>query len=125
MFIHPMASLLAVADMYTAVTCLPPGSRPMEGMITLLNGAKWRRLDPDWVGSWIACRGFPSARTCHCWMDGSARVIRSGNSPHTKPMLVLLDPSGAESDEHIDLQNYSNLSMVKALPWPGHITAAA
>lgn len=125
MFIHPMASLLAVADMYTAVACLRPSSRPMEGMIILLNGAKWRRLDPDCVGSWIACRGFPSARTCHCRMDGPARVIRSGDSPHTKPMLVLLEPSGAESDEHIDLQNYSNLSVVKALPLPGHITAAA
>ena len=85
-------------------------------MIVLFNGAKSGRLDPDWVGSWIACRCFPSARTFHCRMDGSARVIRSGDSPHTKPMLVLLEPSGAESDEQIDLQKYSNLSVVKALP---------
>ena len=111
MFIHPMAHLTAIADVYSAVTCPRPhrkGVSPYEGMTTILEEAKRKHLDTEFVRSFLDCFTlFPIGSYVELSNGSIAQVIRSNGAQHTKPIVAPLDRTGTTSDREIDLHQDS------------------
>ena len=119
MFIHPMARMTAVADVYAAVTCPRPYRDPLipyRGMTTLLDEVKAGRLDNDFVRMFLDCFGlFPVGSYVRLSEGTTARVICANGRHHTKPVVVPVAADGTEAPEQIDLFNCEDVSVAAAL----------
>jgi len=120
MFIHPLAKLAAVADVFSAVTCDRPyreGVTPYKGMTILLEEASRGQLDPALVRVFLDCFTlFPIGSFVRLSDDTVARVVRSNGAEHTRPVVVPLQSDGQESTLQVDLGACKGLSVVEALP---------
>ncbi len=122
MYIHPMTRMMAVSDVYAAVTCPRPYRDrmiPYMGMTTLLEEVKNGRLDRDYVRMFLDCFGlFPIGSYVRLSSGTAARVIRAGGREHTRPVIVPGAADGTESSEHLDLSKCDDATSSRPCPRP-------
>jgi HD-GYP domain-containing protein (c-di-GMP phosphodiesterase class II) len=119
MFIHPLARLVAAADVYAAVTCPRPhraGLSPHGAMKLLLREAQAERLDRDVVRAFLhALSMFPVGSYVRL-SDGTAgRVLRSNPDNPLRPVIVPLQSDGEEADDVVDLGRQKQLQIQAAI----------
>jgi HD-GYP domain-containing protein (c-di-GMP phosphodiesterase class II) len=117
-FIHPLARVVAAADIYCALTCNRPHRRPVSpyvGMTTLLREVQAGRLDAPIVRAVLDSLGlFPVGSYVQLDNGVTARVIRTGAGDPRRPVVVPLDAAANESDVELDLSRPGSPAIVAA-----------
>lgn len=126
--IHLFARVIAVADMYTALTSPRPWRprlTPYAAMELLLKRTQTRDVDADVVRALLRTVSLFPIGSLVTLSDGSvARVIRRNRDLYTTPIVQVIqkaDGSTAEIDDPdmiIDLSD-AEVSVVQSLPTPG------
>ncbi len=105
--IHPVAAIVAVADVYAAMTCPRPhrtAVTPFRAVTTLLHEAGGGRLERDAVRDFLDVMSlFPVGSLVKLTDDTKARVLRANGRKHKQPVVVPLNADGSETDCEIDL----------------------
>lgn len=126
--IHLIARILAVADIYAALTEKRPYRAPLApyaAMECLIKLAKARDVDPDVVRATLKVMCLFPIGSFIALSDGSvAQVIRRNGDNYTQPIIrVIQDHLGnavpVGTDEAIIDLAHSELTVVQALPTPG------
>ncbi len=117
--IHPLARILAVIDVYSAVTSDRPhrkGIPPYDGILLLLEEAQAGRLDGEAVRLFLnSVSLFPLGSYVELSSGSYARVLRSNWGNHTMPVVVMLDQEGQESDVEVDLSKEDEARVVRTI----------
>jgi HD-GYP domain-containing protein (c-di-GMP phosphodiesterase class II) len=131
--IHPFARILAVADMYAALTEDRPHRKrlmPYAAMECLIHLAKTRDVDGEMVRALLHTLSLFPIGSFVTLDDGSvARVLRRNGDKYTTPIVqVVQDPLGAavptDRDEAIVDLSQSERKIIQALPAPGRSESA-
>lgn len=117
--LHPYSKIVAVADMYSALTRPRPhrpARSPYEATKQLLTEASADRLDRDIVRAFLdSVALFPIGSIVELSNGRRARVLRSNPTLHTKPMVEPLDDSGLSAGEVMDLSQETEIHVIRAL----------
>lgn len=127
MFIHPLARVVNAADTFVAITSdrpHRPAATPYHGMETLLHETRDGRLDADVVRAFLDCMSlFPIGSYVRLSNGMAARVIRANGSEHTRPIVLMLDENGNETDKELDLMQRKRTTIVEPLIGPANVAA--
>jgi HD-GYP domain-containing protein (c-di-GMP phosphodiesterase class II) len=117
--IHPFARLVAVADTFAAITSHRPhrnARSPYEAMHLLLREGARDRFDRDVLRALLDCISlFPIGSYVRLSSGDVAKVLRANPGLHTKPVVVVLNRDGSESDFELDLSRGGGICVVQAL----------
>jgi HD-GYP domain-containing protein (c-di-GMP phosphodiesterase class II) len=126
--IHIFARILAVADIYSALTEPRAYRRPLApyaAMECLVRMAKSRDVDPEVVRALLKVMSLFPIGSYVTLSDGSvARVIRRNPENYSSPIVQLVQDSGgnavpADAESAISDLAASSISIIQALPTPG------
>jgi len=116
LFTHPLSRIAAVTDAYVRWNSWRPhrpAISPYRSMCRILEEAPKGRFDRRIVRAFIDCLSlFPIGSLVLLSDDTPARVMRSNMAEHTRPVVLLLSPDGAETDEEVDLSSTEALRIV-------------
>jgi HD-GYP domain-containing protein (c-di-GMP phosphodiesterase class II) len=116
---HPIARLVAIADVYAALCSSRPQRNAYgqyEAMQILLNDTHRGRFDSQAMRHFLDCVSlFPVGSYVRLNNGRAARVLRANPGQHTRPVVLLLDDDGRESDNELDLCLETNLFVAQAL----------
>jgi len=119
MLTHPFARLVGIADTFTAICSHRPhrnAKSPYEAMKALLQHAGEDKFDRDMVRLFLDSMSlFPIASYVRLSDGTFARVLRANRRLHTKPVVLLLNADGSESDCELDLGRVDEPVVVEAL----------
>ena len=132
MLIHPHARLVTAADSYVALSSERPhrpNYSPYDAMRTILQEASENRLDGEAVRTLLdGLSLFPLGSYVGLCDGSSAKVLRANHGQHTKPVVMVLNADGSDSDCELDLAVDESVRIVLALksaPVPFAATAPA
>jgi HD-GYP domain-containing protein (c-di-GMP phosphodiesterase class II) len=118
--IHPYARLVAAADAYAAICSNRPyrdAHSPYHAMQAILRQASRDVFDREVVRHLLDCISlFPIGSYVRLSNGATGKVIRANARFHTKPVIVLLNSDGSETDDELDLTKSGDLQVVQALP---------
>lgn len=126
--IHPLARILAVADMYAALTTARPYRAPLApyaAMECLIKQAKTRDVDPDVVRALLKVLTLFPIGSFVAISDGSvAQVLRRNGNDYSRPIVRIVqdhlgNPTARDTEPIIVDLAHSELLVTQALPTPG------
>jgi hypothetical protein len=120
--IHAYAKIVAIADAFAAMTCDRPYRRamhPYDAAKTILMECGAGRYDRTFVRAFLdSVSLFPVGSCLELDNRRMARVIRANTSLHVRPVVMLLDEQGRDSNEVVNLAEERDLRIIKVLPQP-------
>lgn len=118
MFLHQYSKLVAVADVYTAMTRPRPHRPPIipyKAVRTILYDASCGKLDPACVRAFLDCMSLHPIGSRVELSDGRiVTVVRANAGAHTRP-VVLPDGDDAANGGIIDLASRADLDIVRTV----------
>ncbi len=119
--IHPLASIVSVADAFAAMTRPRPHRQalmPYEAAKKILIEGNANRFDLDIVRAFLNTVSlFPIGSAVELHNGVQARVLRANVDQHTRPIVEILDDEGTTTGEVIDLSEDASLTVVRAHPY--------
>ncbi len=119
MLIHPYARVVAAADAYAAMCSNRPhrnGRSPYQAMEILLKQASRDLFDRGVIRTFLDCMSlFPVGSYVKLSNGQAAKVVHANPGLHTRPVVLLLDRDGSESDIELDLGRDDTVQVVQAL----------
>lgn len=118
--IHAYAKIVSIADAFAAMTCERPyrkAMHPYEAAKTILLECGAGRFDRTFVRAFLdSVSLFPVG--CRLELDNKrvARVIRANTSLHVRPIVMLLDEQGRDTNDVVDLAEERDVNIVRVLP---------
>ncbi len=118
--IHAYAKIVAIADAFAAMTSPRPhrpAMHPYEAAKTILFECGAGRFDRTFVRAFLdSVSLFPVG--CRLELDNRrlARVIRANTNHHVRPVVMLLDEQGRDTDEIVDLVAEHELNIIRVVP---------
>ena len=116
--IHPLAKIVAVADVYAAMTRprpYRPQIAPHEAMKQILADTGRGRFDRTVVRALLdSVSAFPIGTIVELRKGIKGRVIRANPGHHTRPVIAVIDADGTPTDWIIDLSQETGLEVLKA-----------
>lgn len=120
--IHPLASIVAVADSFAAMTRPRPHRQalmPYEAARKILLEGNANRFDVTVVRAFLDTLSlFPIGSVVELHNNMFAKVLRANADQHTCPIVELLDRDGRTTGEIIDLAKEPSLTIVRAHAYP-------
>lgn len=127
--IHPMSSIVAVADAFAAMTRPRPHRQalmPYEAAKKILLEGNANRFDLTTVRAFLnAVSLFPIGSGVELHNGTHARVLRANVDQHTRPVVEIVDHVGAATGEIIDLSKDDRFTVVRAYAYRQHHDNAA
>ena len=119
LFTHPLSRIAAVTDTYVRWNSWRPhrpAISPHMSISRILREAPNGRFDKDIIRAFLDCMSlFPIGSSVLLSNDTPARVMRGNRSEHTRPVVLLVNPDGSETDEEVDLSTTESLRIVDEL----------
>ena len=118
--IHPYTRLVAAANAYVAISSHRPHRQahsPYDAMVMLLREGRRDLWDREVLRGFLDGMSlFPIGTYVRLSTGMTARVLRANPGQHTRPVVVLLNQDGTESDSEVDLQRTEGVRVVQTLP---------
>ncbi|MBN4072077.1 HD-GYP domain-containing protein [bacterium AH-315-F18] len=117
--LHPHSQIIAVANIYDALTSVRPWRGPMspyEATETLLHMSSDNKLDTDVVRAFLQCNSlFPVGSMVLLSNGQMARVIAANTDQLTRPVVRLYDRDTKEWGEVVNLAGVDDLQVKRCL----------
>lgn len=123
--IHPLAKIVATADMYVAMLSdrpHRPGIQPYAAIESLVHSVRAGRLDPEPVRLLLQTVSLYPVGSYVLLSNGQvAKILRSNGLSYDRPVVrtwPLRTPPSDDSGEILDLLQTADLRVVEAIPSP-------
>ena len=117
---HPFAKIVAVADVYCAMTRPRPHRSailPHDAVKTMLGDGGRGRLDRTILRAFLdTISAFPIGSLVELSDGTLAKVVRANLRVHTRPIVVRISPAGEHIGHAVDLLTENGLKIVRASP---------
>jgi HD-GYP domain-containing protein (c-di-GMP phosphodiesterase class II) len=118
-FIHPYARLVSAIDAYSAITSHRPhrnGRGPYEAMELMLRETSRGKFDPNAMRTMLNGMSlFPVGSYVRLTDGALAKVLRANPGLYTRPIVLVLNTDGNETDSELDLSRVDNIRVMEAL----------
>ncbi len=116
--IHPLSSIVSVADAFAAMTRPRPHRQalmPYEAAKKILTDGNAKRFDLNIVRAFLNTVSlFPIGSVVELHTGLLAKVLRANVDQHTRPVVELIDDTGLYTGEIVDLAKDTSLTVVRA-----------
>jgi len=120
--LHPLSSIVAVADSFAAMTRPRPHRQalmPYEAARKILLEGNAQRFDITVVRAFLDTLSlFPIGSVVELHNGMFAKVLRANADQHTRPVIEMLGHEGHSTGEVIDLAKEPSLTVVRAHAYP-------